>query len=89
LCELRKILQKYPQVQRSVRVREKLPFAEVCAVQAALKEAERQLETRGRVLLRYSGTEPKARILLEGPDESQLLRLADALEAALRASLGE
>lgn len=89
LCELRNVLQKYPQVQRSVRVREKLPFAEVGGVQAALKEAEGQLEGRGRVLLRYSGTEPKARILLEGPDENQLLRLADALQIALRASLGE
>jgi phosphoglucosamine mutase len=88
LCELRKILQKYPQVQRNVRVREKLPFTEVSPVQAALNEAETQLAGRGRVLLRYSGTEPKARLLLEGPDQGQLLRLADTLEAALRSSLG-
>jgi phosphoglucosamine mutase len=88
LCELRKILQKYPQVQRNIRVREKLPFAELSPVQAALKKAEVALSGQGRVLLRYSGTEPKARILLEGPDQSQLLRLADTLEAALRSSLG-
>jgi phosphoglucosamine mutase len=81
-------LQKYPQVQRNVRIREKVPFAEVMPVQVALKETETQLAGRGRVLLRYSGTEPKARILLEGPDQDQLLRLADKLEAALRSSLG-
>jgi phosphoglucosamine mutase len=88
LCELRKILQKYPQVQRNIRVREKPPFTEVTPVQAALKEAETELAGCGRVLLRYSGTEPKARILLEGPDKGQLLRLADRLEVALRSSLG-
>jgi phosphoglucosamine mutase len=88
LCELRKILRKYPQVQRNIRVREKLPFPEVALVRAALNEAETQLAGCGRVLLRYSGTEPKARILLEGPDQGQLLRLADTLEAALRSSLG-
>lgn len=88
LCELRKVLQKYPQVQRNVRVRDKLPFAEVSSVRSALKEVESQLAGRGRVLLRYSGTEPKARLLLEGPDEGELLQLADNLEAALRSSLG-
>ncbi|MBV9997651.1 MAG: phosphoglucosamine mutase [Verrucomicrobia bacterium] len=88
LCELRKTLRKYPQVQRNVRVREKVPFGEVVPVQTALNAAEAQLAGCGRVLLRYSGTEPKARLLLEGPDQGQLLRLADTLEAALRSSLG-
>lgn len=88
LCELRKILQKYPQVQRNVRVREKRPFAELSPVQVALMKAETELAGQGRVLLRYSGTEPKARLLLEGPDHDQLLRLANTLETALRSSLG-
>lgn len=88
LCELRKTLRKYPQVQRNVGVREKVPFGEVVPVQTALNAAETQLAGCGRVLLRYSGTEPKARLLLEGPDQGQLLQLADTLEAALRSSLG-
>ena len=89
LRELRKVLRKYPQVQRNVRVREKRPFAEVVPVQAALENVEKQLAGHGRVLLRYSGTEPKARLLLEGPDQVHLGQLADTLEYALRASLGE
>ena len=88
LSELRQVLHKFPQVLRNVTVREKSPFEQFDRLTARLREAESKLKGRGRVMLRYSGTEPKARLLLEGPDADELNRLADAIEEELARSLG-
>lgn len=88
LSELRRTLRKFPQVQRNVAVREKLPFEQFPLVMRRLAAAERELAGKGRVVLRYSGTEPKARLLLEGPKATQLEHLADAIEHALNEELG-
>ena len=88
LSELRRLLHKFPQVQRNVLVREKLPFEQFPLLIRQLAGAEQELAGRGRVVLRYSGTEPKARLLLEGPEATQLEHLADAIEHALRHELG-
>ena len=53
-----------------------------------LATAEQELAGKGRVVLRYSGTEPKARLLLEGPDARQIEHLAEAIEHALNEELG-
>ena len=87
LSELRKVLQKYPQAQRAVAVKNKPPLETVPAVQAAITAAEQALGPRGRVLVRYSGTEPKLRVLLEGREASLLENHADRIAGAISASL--
>jgi phosphoglucosamine mutase len=87
LSELRKILTKFPQELRSIPVRQKLPFEQFPSVSARIKSAEAALAGKGRVVLRYSGTEPKARLLLEGPDADALRTLADDIQAEIETAL--
>jgi phosphoglucosamine mutase len=88
LSELRAVLEKFPQEQRNIRVRKKLPFEQFPGVMKRLASAETQLAGSGRVVLRYSGTEPKARLLLEGPDQEILKKLADDIQTEIEAALG-
>jgi phosphoglucosamine mutase len=88
LGELRQVLQKFPQVLRNLTVREKLPFEQFGRLTARVAEAESRLHGKGRVLLRYSGTEPKARLLLEGPDADELNELAEGIVEELAKNLG-
>lgn len=88
LSELKQCLIRYPQAQRNLAVRRKLPLAELPEVARLVADAEQALAGRGRVLLRYSGTEPKVRVLLEGPDESEINRHADRIAAALTGAIG-
>ena len=90
LSELRRVLKKYPQAQRNLRVRKKPPLdspslKEVTALVAA---TEACLAGKGRVLLRYSGTEPKIRLLIEGPDEAMISAAANEIEMALITAIG-
>jgi phosphoglucosamine mutase len=88
LSELKKILIKYPQAQRNLRVSRKPPFNELAEVSALMTETEKALEGQGRVLLRYSGTEPKVRLLIEGRDHGQINAQADRIAAALQSAIG-
>lgn len=88
LSQLRRVLAKYPQAQRAVKVASKPPLEELPAVRAAIREAESALAPRGRVLVRYSGTEPKARILLEGREAAVLEEHADKIAAELSGAIG-
>ncbi|MBU3665089.1 MAG: phosphoglucosamine mutase [Chthoniobacterales bacterium] len=88
LGELRKVLKKYPQAQRAVAVKSKPPLESLPGVAKAMAEAGRAVEPRGRVLVRYSGTEPKLRILLEGRDPDALEKHADAVAEAVREAIG-
>jgi phosphoglucosamine mutase len=88
LSELRQVLSKFPQLLRNVTVREKIPFAQFDGLTERLREAELRLIGKGRVMLRYSGTEPKARLLLEGPDSDELRKLADAIIEELARCVG-
>jgi phosphoglucosamine mutase len=78
---------RYPQVLRNVRVREKPPLDELPAVAAVVDEVEDELGDDGRLVLRYSGTEPLARVMIEGPDqetvEAQARRIADAIAESI------
>ncbi|MFM8656751.1 MAG: phosphoglucosamine mutase [Chthoniobacterales bacterium] len=87
LSELRRVLSKYPQAQRAVKVSLKPPLEELPQVQSAIRAAEEALAPRGRVLVRYSGTEPKVRILLEGREAGLLEDHADRIASALRAAV--
>lgn len=88
LHELTEGFTRLPQVLTNVRVREKLPFEEVADVARCVRETEGALGERGRLLLRYSGTEPLARVMLEGERQDEIERLADRLASVIRASLG-
>jgi len=87
LSELRKILTKFPQELRNIPVRQKLPFEQFPALRVRLESAEAALAGKGRVVLRYSGTEPKARLLLEGPDADAIRSLADDIQAEIQTAL--
>ncbi|MEI6870809.1 MAG: phosphoglucosamine mutase [Verrucomicrobiota bacterium] len=88
LSELKQCLVKYPQAQRNLKVNRKPPLSELASVQKLMALAERDLEGCGRVLLRYSGTEPKVRLLLEGRDAAHINAHADQIAAALQAEIG-
>lgn len=88
LSQLRRCLKKYPQAQRNLTVREKPPLESLPEVAAQVSAAEDALRGKGRVLLRYSGTEPKVRLLIEGPDEDLINGLADRIAAALTKAIG-
>lgn len=89
LEELTEGFERYPQVLVNVRVREKLPFEEVEELARAAEEVSAQLEGRGRLLLRYSGTEPLARVMIEGPGQEEIESLAGNLAEVIRRTLGD
>jgi phosphoglucosamine mutase len=88
LSELAAVMERTPQVLVNVKVDRKVPIDELVDVRAMIAKVERDLGEEGRVLVRYSGTEPKARVMIEGPDEARIKELAqgiaDALVAATR-----
>ncbi len=88
LSELRKCLKKYPQAQRNLRVREKRPLTELPAIMKLVEETEKELNGQGRVLLRYSGTEPKIRLLIEGRESEQIDRQANRIAEAIEKAIG-
>ena len=88
LSDLKKVLQKYPQAQRNLKVREKPALDTLGQVQELLRATEQTLDGKGRVLLRYSGTEPKIRLLVEGRDESLINGHADRIASAIQESIG-
>ena len=88
LAELTLGLQIFPQILMNVPVKEKRPFAEVQEIRDAVKRTEDELGTRGRLLLRYSGTEALARIMIEGEGQEQIDTLANELANVIGKHLG-
>src|SRR5205085_10176808 len=89
LSELKGAWTRYPQLVTNVRVREKRPFAELEQVLALVASAEAAVGADGgRVLLRYSGTEPKARLLIEGRDAGVLHHWSTRICEALKNQIG-
>ncbi len=88
LSELLKTFVKFPQIAVNMKVREKPALETMPDVLAAVKDAEQTLGDTGRVLLRYSGTEPKIRLLIEGRDAKQIRALADGIAAKIKAKIG-
>ena len=81
-------LVRLPQLLLNVPVAERKPFEELPLVTTALEEVETHLEDRGRVLLRYSGTEPLARVMVEGEDAHEIDEMANRLAEAVKRELG-
>ncbi len=88
LSELTQGFSRYPQILLNVRVREKVAFENIPAIQQQAREIEQSLGERGRLLLRYSGTEPLARVMIEGEDEIEVNAHAHALAEVIRAEIG-
>jgi phosphoglucosamine mutase len=88
LHELAQGFSRYPQVLINVRVGEKTPFEDIPVVRQKAKGIENSLGERGRLLLRYSGTEPLARVMIEGENEQQVHSLAGELAEVIRNEIG-
>jgi phosphoglucosamine mutase len=88
LDELTADLKVFPQVIINVKVREKKPLDEIAAVASRIREAEEELRDSGRVVIRYSGTEALARVMIEAESEEAMRRHADAIASAIRSELG-
>jgi phosphoglucosamine mutase len=88
LAELVSDLKVFPQTIRNIRVRQKTPFAEIPGINAAITLAEQELNGNGRVVVRYSGTEALARVMIEAESNEQMNRLAGAIEDSIRSALG-
>lgn len=88
LAELVGDLKVFPQTIQNVRVREKVPFAQVPEIQKAIQAAERELDGNGRIVVRYSGTEALARVMVEAESEERMKALAAGIAAAIREKLG-
>jgi phosphoglucosamine mutase len=86
--ELTADLKVFPQVIVNVKVREKKPLETIPTVAAAIHEAEEELRDSGRVVIRYSGTEALARVMIEAESEDAMRRHANAIAEAIRAELG-
>lgn len=82
-------LEPWPQVLVNLRVKEKKPLEKMKGVQAAIRNAERELAGTGRVLVRYSGTESLARVMVEGKGKKQVEGLAKEIAGEIRKSLGK
>ena len=88
LADLAGDLVTYPQVLVNVRVRERRELQTIPAVADAMKQVEGRLEGRGRLLVRYSGTEPLLRIMIEGQDQQEIQRWADEIADSVRVAIG-
>lgn len=86
LSELARVMTRTPQVLVNVKVEHKKPIDDLPDVQRLIRQVEGDLGDEGRVLVRYSGTEPKARVMIEGPDQARIQAQAESIAAALVAA---
>lgn len=88
LADLASALVTYPQILLNVRVRERSDYMMVPAIAAAIQRVEGRVDGKGRVLIRYSGTEPLLRIMIEGQHDEEIRSWAEEIATAVRAHLG-
>jgi phosphoglucosamine mutase len=88
LSELKRIMTRLPQVLINVKVRERKPFEQMPKVNRAIAEVENSLNGRGRTLVRYSGTEMLARVMLEGENDSNIRAMAQTIADAITVEVG-
>jgi phosphoglucosamine mutase len=88
LSELANVMTSLPQVLVNVKVRKKAVLGKVAAIKSAMAEIEQEVNGKGRLLVRYSGTEPLLRIMVEGENQERINQLAEGLAAIVREHLG-
>jgi phosphoglucosamine mutase len=88
LSELAACMKTYPQTLVNVKVRERRDLTELPEISRRIAEIEKELQGSGRILVRYSGTEPKVRVMIEGENEEIIRRRAEDLAGLIREKLG-
>ena len=88
LSELARCMASWPQVVKNIHIREKRPFAELHKVKSAMEHAAKLLGDDGRLLVRYSGTEQKVRIMVEGKESNLVHEVAEKISAAFQEEAG-
>ena len=88
LSELTEVMTSLPQVLVNVKVRKKAVLGKIAPIKAAMDAVDAEVAGRGRLLVRYSGTEPLLRIMVEGEDQGRITQLAEELAAVVREHLG-
>ena len=88
LSELNEVMQDMPQVLINTRVKERVPFDQIEGFDRIMKEVETALDGKGRIFVRYSGTEPLVRVLVEGPSQREIASYADTVADFLQKELG-
>lgn len=89
VSELAGVMTRYPQVLVNIKVADKRPLAQLPSVEKLISDTERRLAGEGRVLVRYSGTESKARVMVEGPSEETTRAIAEQIAAELQRALAD
>jgi phosphoglucosamine mutase len=89
LSELKKQIRLFPQVLENIRVRERRPIEDVPGAVEAIANAEKRLAGKGRVFVRYSGTEPLLRIMVEGEDHPLISELAQSIAQVFEKEVGK
>jgi phosphoglucosamine mutase len=88
LSELAQCMTTYPQILVNIKVRERRDLALIPEIAKHMTEIEQKLDGTGRLLVRYSGTEPKVRVMIEGEDETEIKALAEDLAEIIKEKLG-
>jgi phosphoglucosamine mutase len=88
LAEQARGFEKFPQILINVRVRKKRDYSKIAEIQKEIEAASKKLGERGRVVIRYSGTEPLVRIMLEGEKETEIKKYAETIAARFQEKLG-
>jgi phosphoglucosamine mutase len=88
LSELAVCMKNYPQVLINVKVRDRRDLASIPEIAGRMAEIEKKLDGTGRLLVRYSGTEPKVRVMIEGEDQTVIRALAEGLAEIIKTKLG-
>ena len=81
-------LKVFPQIIKNIRVREKQPLDQIATVSSAIRRAEQDLQGSGRVVVRYSGTEPLARVMIEAESQEKMQKHVEAIAGAIEGALG-
>jgi phosphoglucosamine mutase len=89
LSELSRIMTVFPQVLLNIDVQDKPPIEDVPQIMAAIRSVEDCLGEKGRVLVRYSGTQPLCRVMVEGPEENETRRYCQQIADTVKATLGK